>query len=120
MKKILIIDDEEKLVKMVSLLLKNDQNEIDSAYNGEDGLEKIISNHYDLIICDINMPKMNGIAVIKATRELNINYPFLFFTAHGNEELMLESLKYGAQGFIDKPCFDNLQKMTQEVLGSLD
>jgi len=115
-KKILLIDDEEILVKRVSKIIGNENNEVFTAYNGEDGLRLILSSKWDLIICDINMPKKNGIDVLKEARSLGSRDKFIFFTGHGNEELMLESLKYGANGFVDKPNFTNLRKAINDNL----
>ena len=116
-KKILIIDDEVKLLKLVSVLLSKLDLEVDTASDGQEGLEKVLKGQYDLIICDINMPKMDGIEVIKEAREKGSRDDFVFFTGHGNEELMMSRLKYGARGFIDKPHFSNLKDTVIEVLG---
>lgn len=115
-KKILLIDDEEILIKRVSKLLSGPDIEIGTAFNGEEGLVQILSEKWDLIICDINMPKLNGIEVIKKAREKGCNYTFVFFTGHGNQELMLESLKYGAYAFVDKPQFSGLKEIVFQSL----
>lgn len=116
-KSILIIDDEKKLLKLISMLLSKKGLNIDTATDGIEGVEKLSNRQYELIICDINMPRLDGIGVIKKARSLGINTPFVFFTGHGNETLMIESLKYGARGFINKPHFDNLEEIIDEIIG---
>ncbi len=115
-KSILVIDDEQKLLKLISMLLSKKGLQIDTANDGIEGIEKLNGQTYDLIICDLNMPRLDGIGVIRKARSLGIESPFVFFTGHGNETLMIESLKYGARGFINKPHFDNLESLIDEVL----
>lgn len=116
-KKILLIDDELKLLKLVSGLLSKLNYVVETAENGNEGLEKVLRGHYDLIICDINMPYMNGIQVIKEAREMGNKDKFIFFTGHGNQELKIESLKYGAYDFINKPQFTDLKDKVLNILG---
>ncbi len=115
-KPILIIDDEQKLLKLISMLLSKKGLQIDTANDGIEGVEKLNARQYELVICDLNMPRLDGIGVIKKARSSGINTPFVFFTGHGNETLMIESLKYGARGFINKPHFDNLENLIDEIL----
>lgn len=114
-KRILLIDDEETLLNIVSELLISDGFQVDMAKNGEDGLNMLLSGSYDLIICDINMPKMNGIDVIKNAREKGSKDKFIFFTGHGSAKLKIESLKYGAHDFINKPHFSDLREKIMNV-----
>ncbi len=115
-KPILIIDDEQQLLKLVSMLLSKKGFQVETAVDGIEGIEKLKSQQFDLVICDLNMPRLDGIGVIKKARSSGIDTPFIFFTGHGNETLMIESLKFGARGFINKPHFDNLEKLIDEVL----
>ncbi len=115
-KNILIIDDEQQLLKLVSMLLTQKGYQVETAVDGIEGIEKLSSQQFDLVICDLNMPRLDGIGVIKKARSSGNDTPFIFFTGHGNETLMIESLKYGARGFINKPHFDNLEKLIDEIL----
>ena len=115
-KTILIIDDEQQLLKLVSMLLSQKGFQVETAVDGVEGIEKLKSQQFNLIICDLNMPRLDGIGVIKKARSSGIDTPFIFFTGHGNETLMIESLKFGARGFINKPHFDNLEKLIDEIL----
>lgn len=116
-KKILLIDDEETLLQMVSEILTADGFFVETAKDGEIGLKMLLESQYDLIICDINMPKMNGIDVIKNAREKGNKDKFIFFTGHGNAKLKVESLKYGAYDFINKPQFSNLK---EKIMNAFD
>ncbi len=105
---LLIIDDETQLLRMLSLMLQEHCDEVFVAEDGHKGIEIFASNEIHCVICDINMPGLNGIEVIKEIRKLHNDVPFIFFTGHGNYELMLEAAKYGAFDFLNKPEFDRL------------
>lgn len=114
---LLIIDDEVSIVNNLSILLESSADNIYTAYNGLEALEQINDQDIHCIICDINMPKMNGVMVLQKIRENNlIDCPFIFFTAHGNEELMMEAAKLGAFDFLDKPNFDGLEEVVERAL----
>jgi len=107
--KILIIDDEIGICETLADYLEDDIDIILTANNGLEALKVYEKEKpFDCIICDINMPIMNGVEFIKAIREKNDNTNFIFFTGHGTRELMSEAVKYGAFDFIYKPSFDNL------------
>ena len=108
---LLIVDDEPLLLKNLSLNLEDCADVIFTANDGIEALEIIKTQTIHCIICDINMPRMNGVEVIKKIREQNNDVPFIFFTGHGNRELMFEAIKYGAFDFIDKPHFEGLEEV---------
>lgn len=114
--KLLLVDDEEMILKKSKLLLEEYADEIKTALNGKIALDLIKQEEFHCIVCDINMPVMNGIEVIKAVRELKIETPFIFYTGHGSEELMKEAIKYGAFDFLDKPGLDGLEEIVQRGL----
>ncbi|MAF79348.1 MAG: hypothetical protein CME60_14405 [Halobacteriovoraceae bacterium] len=118
MNPILVIDDEQQLLKLICMLLTKKGHNVDTANDGIEGIEKLSKNKYSLVVCDLNMPRLDGIGVIKKARSSGNETPFIFFTGHGNETLMIESLKYGARGFINKPHFDNLENLIDEILNS--
>jgi two-component system nitrogen regulation response regulator NtrX len=113
---LLIVDDEVMLLKTLKLNLLEYADDIFTAENGREALEKIEKELIHCIICDINMPKMNGVDVIKALRDKGINTPFIFYTGHGNHELMLEAAKHGAFDFLNKPNLDGLEEVVQRGL----
>ncbi len=110
-KNILIVDDEEFIVENLAALLEGVVDKAFTAFNGKEALEIIKSNDIVCIISDIKMPQMDGVELIKEVRALGDETPFIFFTAHGNDELMKEVAKHGAFDFIDKPDFQGLEEM---------
>lgn len=108
---LLIIDDEVLIVTNLKITLSDQADKIFVAYNGLEALEVIKQNEIHCIICDINMPKMNGVEFIKRIREDNNDTPLIFYTGHGNQELMLEAAKYGAFDFLDKPNLEGLEEV---------
>jgi DNA-binding NtrC family response regulator len=108
---LLIVDDEPLLVKRLKLNLEEYAEKIFTAENGLDAMHILSREEIHCVICDINMPKMNGVEVIKAIRAQNNNVPFIFYTGHGSQQLMLEAAKYGAFDFLDKPNLDCLEEV---------
>ncbi|MGA1546656.1 MAG: sigma-54-dependent transcriptional regulator, partial [Flavobacteriaceae bacterium] len=105
MTKILIIEDEEPIRRvLVSILSDEDSNyKISEASDGKEGLNLIKKEKFDLVLCDIKMPKMDGIEVLQAANAKNISAPFIMLTGHGNVETAVEAMKLGAYDFISKP-----------------
>lgn len=103
MGKILIIDDENSIRRALKEILEYENFEIDEAVDGKEGFEKATSNHYDLIFCDIKMPKMDGIEVLTALQKEKIEIPVVMISGHGNIETAVEAIKLGAFDFIEKP-----------------
>lgn len=108
---LLIVDDEPLLLKSLKANLEEHADNIFIAENGLAALEIIEKEEIHCIICDINMPKMSGVEVIKRIRESGNEVPFIFYTGHGNRELMFEAIKYGAFDFLDKPLLDGLEEV---------
>lgn len=113
---LLLIDDEEMILESSKLLLEGLADNIFTASSGKKGLEIFKSNQIHCIVCDINMPEMNGVEVIEKIRDINESIPFIFYTGHGTEELMLEAVKYGAFDFLDKPALDGLEETIKRAL----
>ncbi len=105
MTKILIIEDEEPIRRvLVRILSDEDSNyKISEATDGKEGLNLINKEKFDLVLCDIKMPKMDGIEVLQAANAKNIKAPFIMLTGHGNVETAVEAMKLGAYDFISKP-----------------
>jgi len=102
---ILIIEDEEPIRRVLVriLLEENNTHKITEAKNGKEGLNLLLKKQFDVVLCDIKMPKMDGIEVLHAAQEKNINSPFIMLTGHGDVEIAVESMKLGAYDFISKP-----------------
>src|SRR5690554_3272078 len=103
MVKILIIDDENSIRRALREILEYEDFEVEEAVDGKEGLQKATSNHYDLIFCDIKMPKMDGIEVLTALQKEKIEIPVVMISGHGNIETAVEAIKIGAFDFIEKP-----------------
>ena len=103
-KKILIIEDDNSIRRVVrDILLKENSFEVYEAFDGKDGVKKIINNRFNLILCDIKMPKMDGMEVLKKVNLKKISVPFIMLTGHGNVQTAVSAMKLGAFDFIQKP-----------------
>ena len=103
-KKILIIEDDNSVRRVVKdILQKENLFEVHEAFDGKDGVKKIIENKFNLILCDIKMPKMDGMEVLKKVNLKKISVPFIMLTGHGNVETAVSAMKLGAFDFIQKP-----------------
>ena len=105
MKKILLIEDEEPIRRVLSKILteENKGYDITESEDGKDGFLKLTKEDYDLVLCDIKMPKMDGVEVLQNVRENGIDIPFIMLTGHGNISTAVEAMKAGAFDFISKP-----------------
>ncbi len=117
---LLYIEDNETTRETTKELLDEFFNEISVAINGEDGLEKFKNNSIDLIITDINMPKLSGLAMSEKIREIDQDVPILVVSAHNETNFFIESIKVGVDGFILKPIdlgqfLSSLQKIIQKI-----
>ena len=102
MSKILIIEDEEKIARFVELELSHEGYETDKATNGREGLEKIESGGYYLVILDIMLPELNGIEVLRRARRTT-DVPVILLTARDNVTDKVSGLDMGANDYITKP-----------------
>jgi DNA-binding NtrC family response regulator len=120
MSKILIIEDEEPIRRvLVRILNEEDSNfEIYQASDGKKGLDLIKNESFDLVLCDIKMPKVDGIELLQRTRKTNLTLPFIMLTGHGNIETAVESMKLGAYDFISKP--PDLNRLINSVRNALE
>ena len=101
-RKVLVVDDEKLIVKGVRFSLEQDGMEVDCAYDGEEALEKIRANTYDIILLDIMLPKLDGFQVCQQVREFS-DVPILMLTAKGDDMDKILGLEYGADDYITKP-----------------
>ena len=120
MSKILIIEDEEPIRRvLVRILLEEDSSfEIQEASDGKKGLDLIKKESFDLVLCDIKMPIIDGIDLLQRTRKINTLLPFIMLTGHGNIETAVESMKLGAYDFISKP--PDLNRLINSVRNALE
>ena len=120
MSKILIIEDEEPIRRVLVRILNDEDSsfEIHEASDGKKGLDLIKNDSYDLVLCDIKMPKVDGIELLQRTRKTNSTIPFIMLTGHGNIETAVESMKLGAYDFISKP--PDLNRLINSVRNALE
>ena len=102
-KGILIIDDEENMLHMLKTLLSKEGYEVVTATNGTEGLEKIETESFDTILCDIRMPEMDGLSFLKAAKEKNLDSTIIMMSAYGTIDLAVEAMKHGAYDYVSKP-----------------
>ena len=100
---ILVIDDEKAIRKALMEILSFEGFYVEEAANGLEGIEKIKTGKWDCILCDIKMPKMDGLEVLEQAQEARPDVPFILISGHGNIETAVEAVKKGAFDFIAKP-----------------
>ena len=105
MKKILIIEDEEPIRRVLKRILTDESSKfkIHEAIDGNEAIDKLSRDKFDLVVCDIKMPKKDGLDVLKFANNKEIATPFIMLTGHGNIETAVEAMKIGAYDFIEKP-----------------
>lgn len=113
---LLLIDDEALLISTLRETLQDSADEIHMAYNGEEGLKIVEEQLIHCIVCDINMPTMNGLEFAKRLRASGDDTPLIFYTGQGNRELLLEAVKYGAFDFLNKPNLSGLGAVIEHGL----
>ncbi|SHE90801.1 sigma-54-dependent transcriptional regulator [Flavisolibacter ginsengisoli] len=100
---ILIIDDEKAIRKTLTEILSFEGYKIEEAADGEEGLKKFKEKAFDAVLCDIKMPKIDGIDFLQKAVEINADVPIIMISGHGNIETAVEAVKKGAYDFIQKP-----------------
>src|SRR4026208_1479451 len=118
MSNILIIDDEKAIRKTLSEILSYEGYKIDEAGDGEEGLKKFREKTYDVVLCDIKMPKVDGIDFLQKAVEINPDVPIIMISGHGNIETAVEAVKKGAYDFIQKP--PDLNRLLITIRNAMD
>ncbi|MFI5148901.1 MAG: sigma-54-dependent transcriptional regulator [Bacteroidia bacterium] len=118
MPKILIIDDEKSIRKTLREILEYENFKIDEASDGLEGFALVGKEKYDLILCDIKMPKMDGIEFLEKTAAIGSDIPVIIISGHGNIETAVEAVKKGAFDYIAKPL--DLNRLLVTVRNALD
>ena len=108
---LLIIDDEQSVLDSISSIMEDDVAKILLASNGREGLGYFENEQIDCVVCDVNMPELNGVALIKKIRAMKNEVPFIFYTGFASRDLMLEVVKYGAFDFLEKPDTEHLKEV---------
>lgn len=118
MPKILIIDDEKAIRSTLKEILAYEKYEVEEAVDGAEGLKKAGAENFDLILCDIKMPKMDGMEVLQKLMEMQSDTPVVMISGHGTIDNAVEAIKKGAYDFISKP--PDLNRLLVTVRNALD
>ncbi len=118
MSNILIIDDEKAIRKTLSEILSYEGYKMDEAADGEEGLKKFREKDYDVILCDIKMPKIDGIEFLEKAKESNPDVPIIMISGHGTIETAVEAVKKGAYDYISKP--PDLNRLLITIRNAMD
>jgi DNA-binding NtrC family response regulator len=118
MSKILVIDDERSIRNTLKDILEYEKYEVDLAEDGIKALEKVKTAEYDIILCDIKMPGMDGIEVLEKLGELTPDTPVVMISGHGNIDTAVDSIKKGAFDYIEKPL--DLNRLLITIRNAMD
>ena len=118
MARILVVDDERSIRNTLKDVLEFEKHQVELAENGRVGYDLATSNVYDVIFSDIKMPEMDGIELLSALKEQEVEAPLVMISGHGNIETAVECLKKGAFDFIEKPI--DLNRLLVTVRNALD
>jgi two-component system, NtrC family, nitrogen regulation response regulator NtrX len=120
MSKILIIEDEAAIRRVLTKILseENDSYKVEEAEDGLQGIEKVKTEDYDLILCDIKMPKMDGVEVLEAVKKIKPEIPMVMISGHGDLETAINTMRLGAFDYISKP--PDLNRLLNTVRNALD
>ena len=118
--KLLYVEDDESSREASLEMFEIFFQDIDIAVDGQDGLDKFNAKHYDIVITDINMPKLNGIEMFKAIRDIDNDIPVLILSARNEVSLFLDTIMLGVNGYLMKPLdrkqfLEQLLKVTKEL-----
>ncbi len=118
MSNILIIDDEKAIRKTLTEILSYEGYKIEEAGDGEEGLKKFREKQYDVVLCDIKMPKLDGLEFLDKAREANPDVPVIMISGHGTIETAVEAAKKGAYDYISKP--PDLNRLLITIRNAMD
>ena len=115
---ILLIDDEKSIRNVLKDILQHEGYRIEEAADGEQGLQKLATQPFDLVLCDIKMPKMDGLEVLQQIMQLQPDVPVIMISGHGTIETAVDAVKKGAFDFIAKP--PDLNRLLITIRNALD
>lgn len=120
MAKILVIEDEAAIRRVLVKILSEENNkyEVFEAEDGLSGIEKIKADDYDLVLCDIKMPKMDGVEVLEAVKKIKPEIPIVMISGHGDLDTAVNTMRLGAFDYISKP--PDLNRLLNTVRNALD
>jgi two-component system response regulator AtoC len=101
--RVLVIDDEESIRHMLTLILRKEGYEVRAVADGQEGLKELIVGGFDLVLCDVRMPTLDGMGLLDELARRGINATVIIMSAFGNREVAMEAIRRGAYDYIDKP-----------------
>jgi DNA-binding NtrC family response regulator len=119
--KILIADDEKQITTALSAILAGEGYEVDVAEDGQKALDRLSADSYGIVLADLKMPKVDGIALLKEMRARGLPTEFVMITGQGSTELAIEAIRHGAADYIEKPLnSERLSKLKAQLPKLLD
>ena len=118
MARILVIDDEKPIRNTLKEILEYEDHQVETASDGIEGLEKATEDKYDIILCDIKMPQMDGVEVVEKMMDICPDVPVIMISGHATVETAVETLKKGAYDFIEKPL--DLNRLLVTIRNALE
>jgi DNA-binding NtrC family response regulator len=118
MSSILIVDDEKAIRKTLTEILSYEGYKIEDAENGEEALKKLKEKHFDVVLCDIKMPKVDGLEFLEKSKEINPDVPIIMISGHGTIETAVEAVKKGAFDYVAKP--PDLNRLLITIRNAMD
>ena len=118
MPRILIIDDERSIRSTLREILEFEGYEVDEAADGQEGLDKLRQNRYDIALCDVKMPRLDGLEVLEKAAEQRVETQFIMISGHANIDTAVEATRKGAFDFIEKP--PDLNRLLVSLRNGLD
>jgi len=118
MAKILIIDDEKSIRRSLREIMEFEKFTVDEAEDGQTGFNKITTEQFDLVLCDVKMPKLDGLELLQKLSKENVDVPLVMMSGHGNIETAVEAVKKGAYDFLTKPV--DLNRLLVTLRNAMD
>ena len=118
MAKILIVDDEQSIRYVLREILEDEKYQVEDAANGQEALDKLHAEAFDVVLSDVKMPKMDGLALLEEIMKEGIDTQFIMISAHGTIDTALEATRKGAFDFIEKP--PDLNRVLLAIRNALD
>ena len=102
-RRVLVVDDEENFRHILSVILKKERYEVETASNGEEALQKVLNATFDQVLCDIRMPGMDGLDFLKEVKKMEMDANVIMMSAYGTLDTAVEAMKLGAYDYVSKP-----------------
>lgn len=117
-KKILVVENEDPICEIYARVLRNEGYDVETFVEGDKALRRVRENHFDLVITDLKMPKVDGMYVIRKVRELSPNTEIMVITGYATIDSVVETIKLGASDYILKPFeIGDLVEKVRKILG---